>query len=122
MKELLTFLVINKKFFLICLVFQIQILYILIYGDYSLARSRGFDVIKQHEKMITDPSDIHVSDLQKFKYICDTKYFNFYLNLESQPMKSVVVDSCLEINKAWQEDYNKGSIIGERIRGIIHEH
>lgn len=38
-----------------------------------------FDLMKQMEKLQSDPSDIKFSDIEKFAYFCDTEFGGVYI-------------------------------------------
>lgn len=71
-----------------------------VHQDNLLVHSIGYDILKQREKLIKDPTDIKEADLYKFKYICGDSYFNKILAAESKPkFQADVLDTCETILK-----------------------
>lgn len=71
-----------------------------VHQDNLIVHSIGYDILKQKEKLIKDPTDIKEADLYKFKYICSDSYFNQILKSETKPkFRDGVIDTCETILK-----------------------
>lgn len=59
-----------------------------------LTTTLGYDIIKQGEKLKTDPTDIKETDLMKFKYVCNNPKFKRDLNRNDDEFRTEVTDMC----------------------------
>ena len=59
-----------------------------------LTTTLGYDIIKQGEKLESDPSDIKEADLSKFKYVCQDPTFERNLRLNTKAFQAKVNNLC----------------------------
>jgi hypothetical protein len=63
-----------------------------------LVTTLGFDIIKQHEKMLKDPEDMKVTDMHKFKHVCSNPLFvRTYREVFDDTNVNLINQTCLRI-------------------------
>ncbi len=62
-----------------------------------LTTTLGYDIIKQGEKLKTDPYDIKETDLRKFSYVCSDPSFKRKLKSNGKEFEKEVSDICEKI-------------------------
>lgn len=59
-----------------------------------LTTTLGYDIIKQGEKLESDPADIKETDLAKFKYVCQDPTFGRNLKRNTKAFQTKVNGLC----------------------------